>query len=367
MDTARALTENLASLLRREHTALGEFLVALADFDRRRLWEQLGHASLFAFLHRELHLSKGAAHTRKVAAELIQLVPAVAGALGDGRLCLTGVIEAARVVTAANWEAVLPRFFGRSRREAMEVVAELQPNPAPPARTVVTATPLAAPRLSVPVAPGLPLAPPREPDLAGVKRSSSDELAPQPVPRPAAPRPTEVVPLSAHDRRLHVTVSKRFLDKLAAATDALSHSRPGASAEEVLEAGLDLLLEKAAKRRGAAEKPLKAPRPSKADHIPAHVKRAVWARDSGRCAYPLVSGGVCGSTHRLELDHIEPLARGGASTIENVRLACRSHNLRAARQVLGDQVMDRYAPRRRPGTPGSGQGPRAHPLGSSPP
>ncbi len=60
MDNARALTENLASLLRREHAALGELLVALADFDRRRLWEQLGHASLFAFLHRELHLSKGA-------------------------------------------------------------------------------------------------------------------------------------------------------------------------------------------------------------------------------------------------------------------------------------------------------------------
>ncbi len=36
MDTARALTENLAALLSREHVALAEFLVALADFDRRR-------------------------------------------------------------------------------------------------------------------------------------------------------------------------------------------------------------------------------------------------------------------------------------------------------------------------------------------
>jgi hypothetical protein len=51
---------------------MAEFLVALADFDRRRLWRELGHASLFAFLHRELGLSAGAAFFRKTAAELIQ-------------------------------------------------------------------------------------------------------------------------------------------------------------------------------------------------------------------------------------------------------------------------------------------------------
>ncbi len=170
LDTARALSENLASLLSREHAALGEFIVALADFDRHRGWEQLGHASLFSFLHRELRLSKAAAQYRKVAAELVQQVPAVAEALRDGRLCMTSVIEAARVVTVDNWEAVLPRFFGLSRREAMEVVAALQPDPAPTVRTVVTA--VSAPRVASPAAPWLPLAPLREPDLAGVKSGS---------------------------------------------------------------------------------------------------------------------------------------------------------------------------------------------------
>ena len=33
-------------LIHREHAALGDFLVALADFDQRRAWEELGHASL---------------------------------------------------------------------------------------------------------------------------------------------------------------------------------------------------------------------------------------------------------------------------------------------------------------------------------
>jgi hypothetical protein len=131
MDTPRALTENLAALLRREHDALAEFLVALADFDRRRGWAELGYPSLFYFLHRELHLSKGAAQYRKVAAELFEQVPAVVEPLRSGKLCLTSIIEAAKVVTAENWETVLPRFYELSKREAMEVVAALQPHPAP--------------------------------------------------------------------------------------------------------------------------------------------------------------------------------------------------------------------------------------------
>ncbi len=65
MTNARELTAHLADLLRREHAAMADFLVALADFDRRRLWLKLGHSSLFYFLHRELGLSKGAARYRK--------------------------------------------------------------------------------------------------------------------------------------------------------------------------------------------------------------------------------------------------------------------------------------------------------------
>jgi hypothetical protein len=159
MQTAYALTENLAALLRREHDALAEFLVALAAFDRRRAWAELGYPSLFYFLHRELHLSKGAAQYRKVAAELIEQVPAVVEPLRSGKLCLTSIIEAAKIVTPENWETVLPRFYGRSKREAMEVVAALQPDPAPPVRTVITAAPPSASRAAPTGTLALDLAP----------------------------------------------------------------------------------------------------------------------------------------------------------------------------------------------------------------
>src|SRR5512138_1794384 len=162
MEHARALSEKLAVLLRREHEAMADFLVALAAFDAGRRWAELGYGSLFQFLNRELRLSLGAAQYRKVAAELIQKVPAVVAPLRDGRLCLSSIIEAAKVVTAHNWETVLPRFYGLSKREAAEVVAELAPHPAPPVRTVMTVVRPAASHAPTSSAPSTAAAPPPE-------------------------------------------------------------------------------------------------------------------------------------------------------------------------------------------------------------
>ncbi|HEX9051922.1 MAG TPA: HNH endonuclease signature motif containing protein, partial [Anaeromyxobacter sp.] len=97
------------------------------------------------------------------------------------------------------------------------------------------------------------------------------------------------------------------------------------------------------KRRGLVENPRATPPPSSdPGYVPAHVKRAVWKRDGGRCQYPLASGGVCGSTRRCQIDHIVPRALGGASTVENCRVCCDRHNDRAAREVFGDTWMDRF-------------------------
>jgi 5-methylcytosine-specific restriction endonuclease McrA len=155
-------------------------------------------------------------------------------------------------------------------------------------------------------------------------------------------------PLDADRSRLHVTVSRRFLEKLEAAKEALSHAKPGASADEILEAGLDLLLAQHAKRKGLVEKPQKVVRPSKPNAIPAHVKRAVMRRSGGCCEWRLGSGERCGSKVRLEFDHIVPRARGGPPTVENIRMTCREHNQLAARLAFGDAWMDRFTRRRVP-------------------
>jgi hypothetical protein len=151
------------------------------------------------------------------------------------------------------------------------------------------------------------------------------------------------VPLTPNLQRLHMTVSKQFLDKLDAARKGQGHAQPRASAEKVIEAALDLLLAQQAKRRGVVKRPQKNPRPAKnASHIPAAVRRKVWSRDDGKCTWPLDSGGICGSTLRLEIDHVVPRGRGGPSTVDNSRLTCTFHNQLAARQVYGDEWMDRF-------------------------
>jgi 5-methylcytosine-specific restriction endonuclease McrA len=343
MNDARESSRRLADLLLREHRAMGDFLVALADFDRRRLWLQLGHSGLFYFLHRELGLSKGAAYYRKAAAQLIQRFPEVIEPLTDGRLCLTSVVELARVMTAENRAEVLPRFFHRSKREAKEVAVEICPAAVVPRREVVARL-VSGPARPAEVHPDEPAA--THPGI-GIRQAAA-----APPPRREAEETLQSEPLTSDLRRLHVTVSKRFIDKLESARAGQSHAQPGATAEQVLEAALDLLLAHQARRRGAATTPRKVARPAKPDHVPAAVRRAVWARDQSRCTWPLAAGGTCDSTLRLEIDHVVPRARGGAPTVSNLRILCAVHNALAARQVYGDAWMDRFTGRAGEGKPG---------------
>jgi len=346
---ARAFRDDLSRLLGRERAAAADFLVALADFDRRRGWERLGHASLFAFLTRELGLSKGGAFFRLTAARLVLRFPEVVEPLRDGRLCVTSVVELARVVTPENRAEVLPRFYGCSSREAKEVAAALDPRSVPPRREVVTTflCPASAP-MALALAPSV-AQPERLPESKlpnGAVQSTEPHLPPAPTPR------AEVQPLTADLRRLHVTVTARFLDKVAAARDGLSHALPDATMEQVLEAALDLLLERQARAKALVRRPraipTPIPTPTKArPHIPAAVEREVRVRDGNRCQFPLDAGGACNSTWQVELDHIVPLALGGETVVANLRCACRRHNQAAAVEALGHRASSSAKWRRR--------------------
>jgi 5-methylcytosine-specific restriction endonuclease McrA len=171
-------------------------------------------------------------------------------------------------------------------------------------------------------------------------QAPADAVLPGGVPSPEHDR---VEPLAADLYRLHVTVSRRFLDKLEAARAIRSHARRRARGEAILEEALDLLLAREARRRTAAtERPRAAPRPSSPDRITAEVRRQVWARDEGRCQWPLEGGGICGSTYLLELDHVRPKARGGPPTAANLRALCHAHNAEAARRAFGPEWMRRF-------------------------
>jgi 5-methylcytosine-specific restriction endonuclease McrA len=320
---ARTFHSRLVDLLRVEFASLGAFLEALAEFDRRKLFRDLGHANLFMYLHKGLGLSRGAAHYRCAAAWLVQRFPEVLEPIREGRLCFTTVAVLASVVTEENLATVLPRFYGLSKKEALEVAAELKPRTVVPTRTVVTRVEPARPSVEV-------KAETLGGQVADPTKVHPDELW---TPRTEVER-TVVEPMTATASRMHVTVSREFLALLKRAKAGDSHRNPGASDEEVLTAALELLIEKQAKRKAC---------------VPAKVKREVVKRDQGKCQWKLADGGVCGATARLEIDHVVPRGRGGPSTIENCRILCKPHNLEAARQAYGDAHMDLFTRGRSPG------------------
>ena len=69
-------------------------------------------------------------------------------------------------------------------------------------------------------------------------------------------------------------------------------------------------------------------------------RRAVFARDGGRCQY-------CGATAE-NIDHVIPRSRGGQHVWENVVAACRPCNARKRDRLLEETTM---ALRRRPSVP----------------
>ena len=145
----------------------------------------------------------------------------------------------------------------------------------------------------------------------------------------------------AQDRYLlRVTVSRETHDKLRRAQALLRHAVPSGDEAQILDRALTLLVEDLERRRFADTS---RPRPmpeggSRSRHIPATVRRAVWKRDAGQCAFT-GSEGRCSETNVLEFHHVDPYAVGGPSTVDNIELRCRAHNAYEARLFFGGAIV----------------------------
>src|SRR5262245_35194049 len=287
-------SRELRALLDSERNALVEFILRLADFHRLKCWAELGYASLWLFLRNELALSEAMASYRAAAAELVGRFPQIIGPLREGRLCITNLIKLRGILTEENCEDVLAQVAGKPTREVELMVAVYGPKPI--ARDTLR-----------------PLPPPKtaEVALAGRSEASPRTVA---VELPSGRRDS-VKPVAPTQHRLAVTVSSEFVEDLEQARAALSHKFPGADLATVLHEGLRLILKQQRKRKAltTSPRPRKTPaRPQTGDrYIPAEVRREVWSRDQGSCQEPLASGGICGSTHRVEFHHLKEHARGG--------------------------------------------------------
>jgi hypothetical protein len=144
-------------------------------------------------------------------------------------------------------------------------------------------------------------------------------------------------------------VGGEFREELEAVRTLLGHAVPGGKLEDVLLHVLRAQRKVIERRRYGSPQPAKkkaeTPPPGDSaanpDYIPAAVRREVYEREGGTCAYVGEGHRRCGSTLRLEYQHIVPVARGGRSTLENVTFFCRAHNLLQAESDFGAEHVRR--------------------------
>ena len=186
-------------------------------------------------------------------------------------------------------------------------------------------------------------APPPAREKASTTASPLVPAAPanQPQPcveaEPAAARRSTLTVLSVDSYKLQVTISRETRDKLRRAQDLFRHANPSGDLATLLDRAVTLLLTDLERRRSAATPAprAQAPATTTSRYIPAGVRREVWQRDHGRCAFVGTSG-RCRATAFLEFHHVEPFAQGGPATVDNIQLRCKAHNLYEASLFFGE-------------------------------
>jgi hypothetical protein len=246
-----------------------ELVASLAEIDARGLFLGLGYNSLYAYCTQHLQLSEHEARTRIEAARAARRFPMVLDLLSAGELTLTNACILRPWLTEENYVTLLDAARRKSKREVEALVAPLGPT----------------------------------------------EIA-----------DAEIFPVPG-GYRVEITIDDDTHRALRRLQDLLRHAIPSGDPAAIVSRALKGLLRDVERRKLANVDRPRAVSASRLDtrRVPAEVKRAVWTRDKGQCAF-VGSAGRCQARAFLELHHIVPFAQGGEATTENLQLRCRAHN-----------------------------------------
>jgi hypothetical protein len=355
------LVTRVKDLVCSERARMVEVVAHIAELDTRDVHFRAGHGSLFAYCRDVLGLSEQEAYNRITVARAARRYPVVLQMLEDGSLNLTAARLLVPHLTADNHVGVLEKARWKTKAQVEELAAALWPRPdvpsfvrkLPPPRAAVDLD-SALPSADIAASP-FPLASSSDAGATFPEAGSSSSVEPfetasnsqvdgadssprhQHPPWPSAQRPAEVTPLAPDRYKVQVTIGGETLEKLRLAKDLLRHAVPSGDEAVIFDRALTALLSDLAQKKFAAsERPRPAPlsRPGSRT-IPAELKRRVWLRDLGRCAFVAATGRRCTERAFLEFHHVEPYALGGEATLANIQLRCRSHNAYEARLWFG--------------------------------
>ena len=336
-----SLIARTKSLISRERDVTAEVIAHLAELDTRDAHLREGYPSLFVYCRDALGLSESEAYNRIEVARAVRSFPVILDMLAEGSLNLTAARLLAPHLTASNHLDALQSARGKRKPEVQEIVARLSPRPDVPFS--IRRLPAASARGSQPrwdrLLSWIGLFLRRVP------------LTPPPAGEPSTVRPAPVTPLSPDRYKLQLTIGGDTLERLRLAKDMLGHAMPSADDAAVIDRALTVLLADLAKKKfadtprprsargskpepnplGAVASPLSSvadppaaePSPPAAEpnrpavvkrtrNPSAAVKRAVWLRDLGRCAFVGTGGHRCNERRFVEFHHVDPYALGGA-------------------------------------------------------
>jgi hypothetical protein len=323
-----ALVARVGRFAARERHATARLIESLAELDARQLYLGAGFPSLFAYCTQVLHFSEHAAYSRIEAARCARKFPDVVARLADGSLTLTVISLLAPVLDAANASRLMAAASNKSKRDVEQLVAAERPQPA------VAATVRKLPRRQI--------AEPAAEEVATVDISqrATDLPAPAAATTTTPARRAEVHPIAAEIFKVQFTLSREGHDALRRAQQLLRHSLPSGDIAAIFERALTLLVAQLETRKlGTTARPREAtpassPEVRKSRHIPNAIRREVWERDAGQCAF-VGTEGRCPERGFLEFHHCIPFADGGPTSVENLQLRCRAHNQHEADLWLG--------------------------------
>src|SRR6188768_1144821 len=384
------LLAELSSIVGRRNQITAQFLAYLAELDERQLFLDLGFASLFEYCVERLGLCESTAGRHIAAARVCRNHPEVFARVASGALHASALSLLRKHLTSENSAELFELCEHRSTRKIEELLAARFPRP--DVSDLVRRLP-AQPRLTLDVERGSEQQPIEAPasETTTVRQQEFVERGPrEPSATGAteAPKQRRLEPLSAGRYGVHFTADGEFRELLERVRGLAWHRLPSGDLTTLLKRGLEAYERELEKERFAVgSKPRRSrsvaritsadadrsdadlpnPAPSAADPLnldqqptpspaptteprrrcPAAVARAVFLRDGRQCSYVSPEGRRCSSRRCLELDHVNPRAVGGENTIENLRLRCRAHNQRYARQCFGKACVDAAVQRAR--------------------
>ncbi len=236
--TDEELLRELKRLVAQERENTVAVLRHLAEVDTRRTHEKAAFPSLFVYCVRELGYAEGAAYRRIRAARCARDFPRVYAFLKQGRVSLTTVSLLAPHMCRENYRQLLEQAAGKTRYEVERLLAALVPQ----RETRDSIRPLGQSQSAdggmsrpggVPMQDDWFASPPQDAEGGGVSAA------------PGAGGRTAAVPDFVPRRvEFRFAADETLLGKIRRAQEVLWHKYPGGRLEDIVDEGMEALLDR---------------------------------------------------------------------------------------------------------------------------